>query len=574
VRLDYLKIDSFKNLNQFEVDFEEGCDEPVTVLLGRNGSGKSNLFEALVIIYRDLIKGKATEDFAYDLRYTLRGGAVAVRIWNPSPAHDAGGEPSSFRAKGGEPITAFGFTVTQDGEERAVARREINQFLPKYVITYYSGVSNRLEHHFFQPQLEFRDELLAGEVIPLRPLFYAKPIHSNFALLSFFMTEDPEVTSFLREYPWIEGLESALFVLKRPHWAKNKRPRPGGDPRFWYAGGIVKDFLSCVYDCALAPLRLEGSIQHAFDKIEQTEFLYLYLRDLERLRDLARRSFEIVREKDQKYGGHEQAGQWGASTSTRDEAGAFRAVEFFKLLESTFMSDLIHETRIRVKVRHAGALTFRELSEGEQQLLTVVGMLRFTRDEDSLFLLDEPDTHLNPAWGMEYLSVLKKHADTGRNSHLLVATHDPLVLSALRREQVTMLDRDDQTGRVVAKLPDTDPIGLGVSGILRSEMFGLPSLVAGSVQRMLDRRFQLLAKGAPLSETEKAELVDLNRRLRPMEFTTDFRDENFRIVAMGMARARAEMEEQMTPERRKELGDKVTEAARNLFEGGGDDPHR
>jgi hypothetical protein len=61
-----------------------------------------------------------------------------------------------------------------------------------------------MEHHFFQPQLEFRDELLKGNVIPLRPLFYAKPIHSHFALLAFFMTEDPEVTEFLSEYPWIE----------------------------------------------------------------------------------------------------------------------------------------------------------------------------------------------------------------------------------------------------------------------------------------------------------------------------------------------------------------------------------
>ena len=36
-----------------------------------------------------------------------------------------------------------------------------------------------------------------------------------------------------------------------------------------------------------------------------------------------------------------------------DEDETFKAAEFFKLLESTFMSDLIHETRIRVQVRHA-----------------------------------------------------------------------------------------------------------------------------------------------------------------------------------------------------------------------------
>lgn len=536
MRLDYLKIDRFKNLNEFEVDFEEACDEPVTVLLGRNGSGKSNLFEALVIIFRDLLKGKPTDDFGYDLRYVLQGGAITVRIWNPPPAReDAQGKPPSFTAKGGELIEDFVFTIKENERERQVARKEISQYLPRYVITYYSGVSNRLEHHFFQPQLEFRDELLAGEIIPLRPLFYAKPIHSNFALLAFFMTDDAQVKNFLSDYPWIDGLESALFVLKRPHWAKNKKPKKDGDPRFWYAGGIVKDFLSCVYDCALAPLRLEGSIQHAFDKIEKTEFLYLYLRDLEKLRELATQSLEIVRKKDLRYEETEQKGKFALSDAGTDALDGFKAVEFFKLLESTFMSDLIHETRIRVKVRHAGALTFRELSEGEQQLLTVVGMLRFTRDEDSLFLLDEPDTHLNPAWGMEYLNILKKHAETGKNSHLLIATHDPLVLTNLRRNQVVILERASENGKVASFEPEEDPLGMGVQGILRN-MFGLRSAVGTEIQDMLDERARLLALGTKRTTKDEDDFNRLSEELVKLGFGREFRDPDYAQFVRAMAR--------------------------------------
>ena len=88
MRLDYLKIHDFKNLVDFAVDFEETCNEPVTVVLGRAGSGKSNLYEALVIIFRDLLKGKRTKEFGYDLRYTLRNGKVAVRVWNPPGQRD------------------------------------------------------------------------------------------------------------------------------------------------------------------------------------------------------------------------------------------------------------------------------------------------------------------------------------------------------------------------------------------------------------------------------------------------------------------------------------------------------
>ena len=59
------------------------------------------------------------------------------------------------------------------------------------------------------------------------------------------------------------------------------------------------------------------------------------------------------------------------------------------------MSQLIEEVRIKIKVGNGdGTVTFRELSEGEQQLLTVLGLLRFTAEDESLILLDEPDTHL------------------------------------------------------------------------------------------------------------------------------------------------------------------------------------
>jgi ABC-type sulfate/molybdate transport systems ATPase subunit len=213
----------------------------------------------------------------------------------------------------------------------------------------------------------------------------------------------------------------------------------------------------------------------------------------------------------------------------------FKAAEFFKLLESTFMSDMIHETRIRVRVRHAGALTFRELSEGEQQLLTVVGMLRFTRDEDSLFLLDEPDTHLNPAWGMEYLNILRKHADTGKNSHLLIATHDPLVLTNLRRNQVAILERDSESGAVASFAPEEDPLGMGVQGILRN-MFGLRSAVGTEIQEMLDERARLLVLGDKRSSAQESEFTRLSQELVELGFGREFRDPDYAQFVRAMAR--------------------------------------
>ena len=57
MKIDFLEVRSdFKNLNGVRVDFDE--DNLMTVIVGRNGSGKSNVLEALVAIFRNLDLGE------------------------------------------------------------------------------------------------------------------------------------------------------------------------------------------------------------------------------------------------------------------------------------------------------------------------------------------------------------------------------------------------------------------------------------------------------------------------------------------------------------------------------------
>ena len=52
MRIKELEIGNFKNLRDVSVEFDS--DQLSTVLIGRNGTGKSNLLEALVVLFRDL----------------------------------------------------------------------------------------------------------------------------------------------------------------------------------------------------------------------------------------------------------------------------------------------------------------------------------------------------------------------------------------------------------------------------------------------------------------------------------------------------------------------------------------
>ncbi len=519
MKLDYLWVEDFKNLRDFTVDFDENPEELFTVLLGQNGLGKSNLLEALVIIFRDLFRGNQTE-FGFVLRYTLKRGDVKVCVRNhPKPETS---QPS------------FGFTVTQKGGTKEEVRRDDlkalggRTWLPRHVFAYYSGPSDRLEEHFRPQQKQFYRDLLKGKESPFRPLFYARPVHSNFVLLAFFTKEDPVVQNFLRETLRIEELESVLFVLRKPKW----KGLPGGDPRFWKATGTVQRFLSRLWEMSLAPMRIGGTIPDGFDRPKTTQFLYLHLRNIECLRALAKQ-YETP-------------------------------ADFFKQLESTYMSSLIHETRIRVKVRECdGSLTFRELSEGEQQLLTVVGLLRFTKEQESLFLLDEPDTHLNPVWGMQYLETLQRIADTGNDGQIIIATHDPLMIAGMRKQQVLVLEREGESGRIVSQHPEIDPRGMGVSGILKSSMFGLRTTLDLPTQAKLDERFELAAKETR-SKEEDARLKQLSEELADDGFAQDFRDDNYQRYATAVAKVRAAGRVFLTPDEIRQIDEEALAAVKKL----------
>jgi predicted ATP-dependent endonuclease of OLD family len=404
MRLDELTIHNFKNLRDFRVDFDQ--DSQTTVLVGRNGSGKSNLLEALVIIFRDLDLGEPPA-FAYELRYSCRGHQIRIKA-DPSTPKDA--LQIWVREQGNPPASQGTFLPSENAgfEEISYAKfkQEARQkYLPRYVFGYYSGPSNRMEQHFDRHQQRFYKDLLDGVDSPLRPLLYARLVHSQFVLLSFFSEQDPETLKFLNEHLWIDGLDSVLFVMRQPPW-KSKE----GDARFWKARGTVKAFLSELYRLALAPLRLSQRVALDFRQNTTLEHLYLYLQTPELLRELV--------------------------------ANYTSQQEFFKALESTYISQLISEVRIKVKIRKMdGSLTFRELSEGEQQLLMVLGLLRFTEEDESLFLLDEPDTHLNPAWSLQYLEFLNQVVGEQTSSHIIMTTHDPLTIAGLKREQVQIIQR-------------------------------------------------------------------------------------------------------------------------------------
>jgi len=475
MRLDRLSLRAYKNLRNFSIDFDES--QFTTVLIGENGSGKSNLFEAIVRIFRSLDLNEPAP-FAYSISYQCHGKSIDVQWdWLDSGRNRYVIRTRALRAPG-------------EGEEvpwsRFYADRE--EYLPSYVFAYYSGPGERLRRLFDRHLGQWYESLLRGKQPerPLRRFFYCLPEHSRLVLLAYFIHGDFD-RSFLTRYFSISDFDSAMVVLRPPRWKGKNR-----NERFWGAKGVVRTFLDRLWALALAPMRMEVAYKPDVRKQSVREpRVHLYVPDVGTLRKVGE--------------------DWDTP------------LRLFSALESVYTNDLLRDIQIRVTSGDE-SIPFVELSEGEQQLLTVVGLLRFTQAEESLFLLDEPDTHLNPRWKLTYLSMLREQAGTAANSHLLISTHDPLTIADLGRSQVHIFSRDpDESRRVRVEQPIEDPRGLGVTGVL-TELFGLPTTLDPTTQGILDKREELASRAESLTEQEKETLRSLSRWLRHMGFADERRD--------------------------------------------------
>ena len=502
MRIDWLWIDQYKNLNDFTIDFSQG--HLITVLIGRNGTGKSNVLEALTIIFRDLLTREKKPNIKYRIAYEIRDRWVFI---DADPSRKVVYQAMTIR-KGDQqepyPVGAFFEDLDGDPISRLKLVGEDSDHLPRFLFGYYSGESKRIKDLFYPYLKKYDDKLINNDNPGLKRMFFAEPVHSNFVLLTFVVNHKGLTEEFLQERLGLEegGIESVLFVLKQPYWYK--KDAADGDKRFWNAKGIVRDFLAKLYEHSLAPIRIKRREMYNIRRSRTLEYLYLYLKDIDALKELA-------------------SGKTFA--------------EFFRDLESTHVSDLIDEVRIRIKLKkNDGSVTFRELSEGEQQLLTVLGLLQFTSAEESLFLLDEPDTHLNPRWSVEYLrdirNFLVDENDNSQTSHVLLATHNPIAVAELLKEQVQILNRDSESHVISALPPDIHPRGMGYAGVITSEMFGLSAALDTYTQALLQSKRSISSKRI-LNDEDKQELKKVTEELEAYGFRYQVRDPLLRDKLMA-----------------------------------------
>jgi energy-coupling factor transporter ATP-binding protein EcfA2 len=179
-----------------------------------------------------------------------------------------------------------------------------------------------------------------------------------------------------------------------------------------------------------------------------------------------------------------------------------------------------------------------QVSQGTSSMLGWVGALLQRMSEihgasqdpwtqAAVVLIDEIDAHLHPEWQQKIVATLKSQFE---NVQFVATTHSPLIVGELEAQQVYRVRWED--GDVIAAHPAHSVKGLGVAGVLTSEMFGLSSTLDEATRELLEKQ-RRIAGSESLSDGQKIELEQVNAELETLGFRYQVRDEHFSEYLKG-----------------------------------------
>ena len=151
-----------------------------------------------------------------------------------------------------------------------------------------------------------------------------------------------------------------------------------------------------------------------------------------------------------------------------------------------------------------------ELSSGEKQLFLRTLAIKMLNPENSIILIDEPELSLHPKWQQRIVDVYRK---IGKNNQIIIATHSPHILGSVKKENIMLLDKDDE-GKIVVKTGDElyDSYGQPTDRVLK-DIMGLETTRNPKVFKLLEEAGELVDKNEYESEEFKTKYKKLREIL-------------------------------------------------------------
>ncbi|MDA2274047.1 hypothetical protein CBR59_17020 [Bacillus thuringiensis] len=477
--------------------------------VGLNGSGKSNILEVIAEVFYYLesyckssgnrLKRFRTS-FGFEIEYEL------PRLYVMS-ARNSWDELNSYLDKlKTNPTIKILKQVNQYPQISVLVNDKvltlqstnielIQGILPARIVAYSSGMNELLSNPFIKMDFKYYEDLKAKtkiDALDMNRMFFLNYESNRFIAISNFLfdADDYDMSSFIKGQKATDFGGIDLSVLKKELNIKN-----------------LQSFV--------INLRLEK-------KTYENDYLHPELNiALDSLKKCATFVNESIRETENRTYLEMELVYW-VNKATKEAFRyyfktayeLFRAFYFFQLLNIKLISQRKRKDVMNTKVgtfdnlsdelpKHEisklsfsisnisfckqdySRLHYRNLSDGEHQLIQVFGSLLLMDTTGSLFLFDEPETHFNLDWRSKFVNIANKSIDKERDQEIILTTHSPYIVSDCRKENVYIFKRNIDGTLSQPKISDINTFGTSIN-IISDSIFGKFDTISEFSKKKID----------------------------------------------------------------------------------------
>lgn len=363
----------------------------ILCIAGKNGSGKTNLFEVLSsILTVAALNHKFETNFKYKLKLELKGSEIYITNKNN--------------------VTKIYKMI--NGEEIELGKEYLKNNLN--VVIYSSAKRSVLsEAHYF----EILEKIKSKEESTDCYNYFVREKIKKCIILYLLLFDFNELKSILKEFISIKEIEEIILEIKTEFKdVLNKEQRK-----------ITKEII----------------IKKTYKEINEGVKVKLNKTDIEKIKEFYKDNkfhFFSLLESLEKL-------NFIDSLKKIDTYEDLFSEILSERVEDNYLSDKFFISKIYLQ----GEIGVHSLSEGELQLIETIGtILLFQNKEfqkENLYIFDEPGTHLNVNWMSKYITLLKKIMsiksieESKLESQLIFSTHNTEIISDLPVDNLHLIEK-------------------------------------------------------------------------------------------------------------------------------------
>lgn len=451
---------NYKSLNNFKYQFREATSDGVAItgieplcFVGLNGSGKSNVIEALseIFCFLDLV--------CLDYLETPKWAKESPLTFKISYSRKVGKKEHIVNVEAVKGKSPYLFI---DDREVISSPKEMSEWLPNKVLGYTSGHNETISFPYLRNQGFYADEItksaleLKGKAAVTHTKTLLMDYESNvLILLANILFQPTTKRNIFKEHLRIRDVSSFRLVIDF-----NRKRGVNVETTDEIVETIEKLKSVALLHDQVNETRL--ILDFVVNAASRKAFKHYFLNGMDfytRLYKLSLlNSLQLTGSERDFYTKKPKVDTLLEKPPTVPKQDKIFAVDQLKLE----LSDPSRE------------IDYVGISDGEHQFIHIVGSVLLFDEDNCIFLFDEPESHFNPSWRAKFINILAEIVGE-RAQDFVISTHSPYVVSACHSRNVMKFERNGN--EIKYSGPQRETYG-GTFERLLKDLFGLSSSIS------------------------------------------------------------------------------------------------